>query len=165
MLVQDCEEMTLKVFHFSTKAEQIETQCGAAVWQEPERGGGETDNRYTHFNKQQSCQRWKSGWALLLASVFGVWQTQPNGLLIVLQYQWQLCAPGNPGAAPIVSIQEDASAKKILSLARMLTAVQWLVWRKRLYRCDDPRELTLKLDIIRMKMKVFKGPLFCKTHP
>lgn len=41
--------MTLKVFHFSTKAEQIETQCGAAVWQEPARGGGETDNRYTHL--------------------------------------------------------------------------------------------------------------------
>lgn len=42
--MQDCEEMTLKVFHFSTKAVQIETQCGAAVWQEPVRGG-EADNR------------------------------------------------------------------------------------------------------------------------
>lgn len=35
--MQNCKEMTLNMFHFSTKAEQIETQYGGEVWQRRER--------------------------------------------------------------------------------------------------------------------------------
>ena len=35
--MQNCKEMALTMFHFSTKAEQIETQYGGEVWQGSER--------------------------------------------------------------------------------------------------------------------------------
>lgn len=35
--MQNCKEMALTMFHFSTKAEQIETQYGGEVWQGRER--------------------------------------------------------------------------------------------------------------------------------